>query len=108
LLGSLLTVGKAVALDGSGDIVGDIVDPFTGVLFTADESDCIIFTAFADGLLGFKLNIGDALVFISLGLLLTEGKEVDKEGSGVILGNFVGPWNGWLDTVGIVVGIKLI
>jgi len=101
-------VGKAVALDGSGAIVGDIVDPLTGALLVVGETVCIIFTAFADTLLGFRLNIGDALIFISLGLLLTEGKEVDKEGSGVISGDFVGTCTGWLDTVGIVVGIKLI
>jgi hypothetical protein len=84
-------VGKAVALDGFGDIVGDIVDPFTGVLLKVGESVCIIFTAFSNLLLGFKLKIGDALIFILLGLWLTEGKEVDKEDSGVIFGDFVGP-----------------
>jgi hypothetical protein len=104
----LPTDGKAVALDGFGDIVGDFVDPCAGMLLTVGESVCIIFTAFADGLLGFKLNIGDALVFTSLGLLLIEGKEVGREGSGVMLGDFVGPCIGLLDTVGIVVGIKPI
>ena len=100
-LDSLLAVGKAVALDGFGDIVGDFDDPCDGLLLTEGESLCIIFTAFAGALLGFKLNIGDALVFISLGLLLIGGKAAGFEGSGVLLGDFVDPCIGLLDTVGI-------
>ncbi len=105
-------MGKAVALDGFGDIVGDFDDPCIGLLPTVGESLCIRFTAFAGALLGLRLIIGDALIFISLGLLLIGGKAAGFEGSGVLLGDFVGSYIsltelGFKLTVGSLVGLSM-